>query len=134
MPIEYEIDEGEGLVRTRCVGSFSIDDLIQHSIRVNGDPRFSPGMNTLIDFSKAELVDDVEAISRYVGHSKELAAFRGACRWACLVLDESEADLIWTFNLVVQSRGIPIKTRAFYDEKEALRWLAEAPVSADNRN
>ena len=111
-----------------------MENLIQHSIRVNGDPRFSPGMNTLIDFTEAELNDDVEAVSRYVQHSRELADFRGACRWACVVSDESEADLIWTFNLVVQSRGIPIKTRAFYDEEEALRWLGEASVSAPKKD
>ncbi|MCB1228898.1 MAG: hypothetical protein KDN19_01450 [Verrucomicrobiae bacterium] len=125
VPIEYEIDPGEGLVKVRCSGSFTIDQMIRHSLRVNEDPRFKPGMDTLIDFRHADLADDVEALSRYVDHSSELAQFRGSSRWACLVADEFDSDLIWTFDLVVRSRGIDIKTKAFLDESAALAWLAE---------
>lgn len=125
MPIEYEIDTEAGLVRVHCRGSFTIDQMIQHSQRVNRDPRFVAGMNTLTDLREAELVDEVQAIRRYVDHAAELEKLRGSCRWACLVADEAARDLIWSFNLVARSNGVSIETRAFLEEASALAWLME---------
>ncbi|MCB1061632.1 MAG: hypothetical protein KDN20_01775 [Verrucomicrobiae bacterium] len=125
MAIDYTIDPEANLIRVNQVGSFSIAEMIRHSLRVNEDPAFVPGMNTLTDLRKASLMDEVAAIRKYVDHSAELAEIRGACKWACLVADESALNLIWSFDLVMRERGIPIRTKAFLDEAEALAWLAE---------
>jgi hypothetical protein len=124
MPIHYTIDEAENLIRVTHDGPFTIEEMIRHSQRVNADPRFVPGMNTLTDLREASLADRVEAIREYVAHSAELQKTRGPCRWACLVADEAARDLIDTFDLVARQRGVAIRTRAFRDLAEAEAWVA----------
>ncbi len=123
MAIDYTIDPEANLVRVTHRGEFTIAELIRHSLRVNEDPAFRPGMNTLTDLREAVLVDDVSEIRRYVEHSEELAKYRGACKWACLVPDEAALNLIWSFDLVTKNRGIPIRTRGFLEVADALAWL-----------
>lgn len=125
MPIDYMIDEGARLIRVKQEGPFTIAELIEHSLRVNADPRFSPGMNTLSDLRKAVLADRVEAINDYVNHAAILQQVRGACKWACLVEDETALGLIKMFDLVAGDRGVSIRTRAFLSEEDALAWLTE---------
>ena len=132
MPIDYTIDQDAHLVRVRCVGDLTIDGMIQHSLRVNDDARFIPGMDTLTDMREATLVDDVAAIRNYVDHSAELEQFRGACKWACLVADESAIRVIWSFNLNMSDRGSTIETCGFLEESEALAWLAAKENGQDN--
>jgi len=125
MPIRYTIDPGANLIRVAHEGPFTIAEMIQHSLRVNGDPLFAPGMNTLTDLRQASLADRVDAIREYVEHSAELQKARGPCKWACLVADEAARDLIGFFDLVTHQRGIAIQTKGFLDETEAEAWLAE---------
>jgi len=125
MPIHYTIDVEANLVRVRHEGAFTIEELIRHSLRVNEDPRFEPGMDTLTDLRNATLGGEVEAIREYVEHSAELEKERGPCKWACLVADAPAQDVIWTFDLVARGRGISIRTRGFLSLAEAEAWLAE---------
>ena len=126
MPFTYTIDGTVGLVRVQCEGSFTIDEMIAHSLRVNEDPDFVPGMNTLSDLREAQLVDEVAAVRNYLDHTRELETFRGACRWACLVADLSARNLIWSFDLLLKERGSAIEAKGFLEEDEALAWLSES--------
>ena len=125
VPFTYSIDIEARLVRVRCEGNFTIDEMIRHSLRVNEDPEFVPGMDTLSDLRNAHLIDEVTALRDYLEHTRELEAFRGPCRWACLVADESGRDLIWTFDLLLRERKSAIRTRGFLEEAEALEWLRQ---------
>ena len=127
MAIAYTIEPEANLIRVSYEGSFTIAEMITHSLRVNDDPLFVKGMNTLSDLREARLVDDVSAIRDYVEHAIDLKAVRGACRWACLVADEAGRDMIWSFDLVLRDRGGEIETKGFLDESEALAWLAKRP-------
>lgn len=132
MPFTYSIDVEERLVRVRCDGNFTIDEMIRHSLRVNEDPDFVPGMDTLSDLRNAHLIDEVTALRDYLEHTKQLEQFRGACWWACLVADDSGRDLIWTFDLLLRERNSTIRTKGFLEEEEAMEWLRkkEIPESA----
>jgi len=125
MNAEYEIDPTSNLIRVRWNGAFTIDDMIRHSLRVNGDSKFVPGMNTLVDFREGEFEDNVEELRRYVELTLKLEKVRGPCKWACLADDTFFRDLVWTFDLVLKGRGGAIRSRAFRDEAEALAWLDE---------
>lgn len=123
VPFTYSIDVEERLVRVQCDGNFTIDEMIRHSLRVNEDPDFVPGMDTLSDLRNAHLIDEVTALRDYLEHTKQLEQFRGACWWACLVADESARDLIWTFDLLLRERKSGIRTKGFFKENEAMEWL-----------
>ncbi len=120
---EFEISPDENLIRMHCVGEFTIEELIAHTVRVNEHPDFRPGMDTLGDYREAQWIGDPGAITEYVEHTASLEKIRGNCKWAVLTRDESDQRLIGLFDLVNKRRGIQIETRAFDTEKAAHEWL-----------
>ena len=130
MSLEYSIYPEENLIRMRCAGEFTFEELIAHTERVNADAQFRPGMNTLGDYREARFTGEVSSMSAYVDHTVKLSGIRGKCKWAVLVRDESFKDLIAMFDLVAKKRGVGIETRAFKQEENALAWLMEKPADA----
>jgi hypothetical protein len=123
MPLEYSIDPDANMIRMRCVGDFTFEELVAHTERVNADDRFRPGMNTLGDYREARLVGDISQMHDYLEHSERLYEARGRCKWAIMVADESFKNLVMMFDLVAKQRGVGIETRAFKEESEAEEWL-----------
>ena len=130
MSLEYSIYPEENLIRMRCAGEFTFEELMAHTERVNADGQFRPGMNTLGDYRVAEFTGEVSSMSDYVAHTVKLSGIRGKCKWAVMVPDESFTDLITMFDLVAKQRGVGIETRGFASEEEALAWLKEGPDDA----
>ena len=125
MSFEYTIYPEENLIRMKCSGDFTIPELMEHTLRVNQDPKFQPGMNTLGDYLDAHWVGEVQEMSDYLEHTEMLEKVRGKCRWAILLRTDGGRKLIEMYNLMVRERGIQIETRAFTSEQEALAWLSE---------
>jgi hypothetical protein len=63
MSLDYRIYPEENLIRMRCVGDFTFEELIAHTERVNADARFRKGMNTLGDYSEASFVGQISTMS-----------------------------------------------------------------------
>jgi hypothetical protein len=131
MSLEYSIYPEENLIRMRCAGEFTFDELIAHTERVNADEQFRPGMNTLGDYREARFTGEVSSMSDYVDHTVKLSGIRGKCKWAVMVRDESFKDLIAMFYLGAKKRGVGIETRAFRQEENALAWLRAEPDDAE---
>ncbi|MEM7144859.1 MAG: hypothetical protein AAF591_06965 [Verrucomicrobiota bacterium] len=125
MSFEFKVYPEENLIRMRCEGAFTFEELIAHTERVNADPEFRPGMNTLGDYREASLAGEISGMSDYVDHTVKLGEVRGSCKWAVIVPDESFTDVIRMYDLVSRQRGVDIETRAFCEEDEALAWLKE---------
>jgi len=52
MPIDYQIDPGRHLIRTRCIGSLTFDEVVAHFRALEADPRIPDPLDVLLDFSE----------------------------------------------------------------------------------
>jgi len=58
MPIPYQIDHKESLIRTKCVGKVSLEDVLGHFDDLERDPHCPRSLDVLLDFSDLETVPD----------------------------------------------------------------------------
>ena len=123
MGFEYSIHPGENLIRMRCEGEFYAGDLFAHTERVNADPLFRPGMDTLGDYREAEFADDASAMADILRQTESLSKIRGKCRWAVIAPDSDFIRMVKLFAMVTKKRGAGIESRAFRTEEEAMAWI-----------
>jgi len=71
MPVRYQIDKANGLIRTRCVGDVTVQEVVDHFQTLAQDPDCPDYLDVLLDLSKQtslpqsdELREVTEAIRR----------------------------------------------------------------------
>ncbi|MGE5647557.1 MAG: STAS/SEC14 domain-containing protein [Acidobacteriota bacterium] len=52
MPITYRIDRSTGIIRTKCAGVVTLEDVLGHLRALESDPECPPRLDVLLDFSE----------------------------------------------------------------------------------
>lgn len=122
MPIQYEIDEDRGVVRTTASGRLTDEELLEHKRALLDDPRFRPGMAELSDVRGVdELAVTPAGIAEAAQFDESHSDHFGSHRLALLV----PTDLVFGMGRMYEQRtdGNTGGVQIFRDEAEALRWL-----------
>ena len=122
MPIEYQIDHDWELVRTRCSGAVSLQDVIEHFDKLEQDRERPPRLHVLLLLDELETAprsDELQAVARRIN---KLTTLRfGLC---AIVVDR---DLIYgiarVFAALAESRFEAMQV--FRSVTAAEAWLAE---------
>jgi hypothetical protein len=122
--VEFEFHPEQGLVRIRFSGALKgpeTRDTVRALVR---DPRYTTGMNGLVDLHSVEAVElfgeDVRGGARMV--SRIGAAFAGS-RWAFVASSDPAFGVSRQFELMLADPRFEV--RAFRTIEEAERWLRE---------
>ena len=128
MPIRYEILPD--LVRLEISGIMDAAEIFAFYEAVANDPAHRPGTPMLVD---ARNVTDAAPFRALEGTAREATRtpmFSAPTKAAALVSSS------WMFGIVRQWAAIssdsPLVTHPFYDEVEALAWLAEPINNRDS--
>jgi hypothetical protein len=128
VPIRYEIQPD--LVRLEISGIMDAAEIFAFFEAIAKDPKHRPGTPMLVD---ARNVTDAAPFRALEGTAREATRtpiFSAPTKSAALVSSS------WMFGIVRQwaamSSDSPLVTRPFYDEVEALRWLAEPIANRDS--
>ena len=123
MEITYKIDKEKGTIFMKAQGDISIEDLIAFEKNLLKDPLFEAGLNSFVDFSKAQSTHDVdiEKIKMSLEYIESIQDKRGRCKWAIY----APYDYLYTFWLIFEglSDKLNIEAKVFKDKEEAKTWL-----------
>ena len=121
MPIEYEIDRSRNLLRTRCVGETTLDEVLKHFTDLRGDPTLPPQINVLLDLTALTSAPERDQLRAVVGEIKTLGS---SLRWGVLAI-VARTDLMFGMSRIL---GVFVEdaftgTSVFRQVREAERWL-----------
>ena len=122
MPVTYDIDRSSGIIRTRCVGVVTVEDVVSHFEELVRDPECPRHLDVLLDLSEmtssptsAKLRTAAEAVRGV----RDRVQF-GAC--AILVSTDALHGSAMIFE-VLAARSFQI-SRIFRERSEAEAFLA----------
>jgi len=123
MPFAYTIDGDNNVINLWITGTFSEGHIRENIARVNADPKFRKGLNTLADISDARVDIGYQQMRQFARYTETLHEVRGECKWA--ILAPTDADVSYGMSRMLEaltdSPGIHIRT--FRLRAKALRWL-----------
>jgi hypothetical protein len=62
MPVDYQIDASERLIRTRCTGAVSLAEVVAHFRALEADPLLPDQLDVLLDFSELTTFPDSDQV------------------------------------------------------------------------
>jgi hypothetical protein len=128
MPVEYEIEAGRDLLRTRCVGAVTFAEVLGHFRSLEADPALPKRLDVLLDLGEITALpeaDQVEAIADAAGRLKEKVAWRRCAIFA-------PRDVVYGVSRMFAAISEPHfrETMVFRRLADAERWL-DASGAAD---
>lgn len=122
MPVTYEIDRERGLIRTRCTGAVSFDEVMEHFRVLEREPGLPRRLDVLLDLSGIATVPDSDQI---VHVAKQLEKLLEKVRWRhCAIV--ATRDLVFGISRVfeVRAENAFTATQVFREMAAAETWLA----------
>ena len=120
MPIDYEIEDG--LLRTRCVGDVTWDEVMAHFDELVADPLRPPELDVLLDMSAMESLPSTDQIKGVASRMQEIGAVRFR---ACAIVAANDALFGMVRMLEVFAERVFSQTMVFRELPPAERWLEE---------
>jgi hypothetical protein len=130
MPIRYEVNSAERVVRIEVRGSVGVTEVLDHLERLAADPSITPGMAALVDvrgLTRVPSLEEGEAMTR--GFGVGYGRFAGSRR-AFIVESTVMFGAVRQFAVTAQRWGVEIAP--FVDESAALRWIREEDLPASD--
>ena len=130
MPIHYQIDPARHLIRTRCVGPLTFDEVVAHFRVLEADPRIPDPLDVLLDFSELTNFPDHDQVRSVAREVREL---RSKIVWRNLAI-VAPRDLAFGIARMFEMISEPSfrATMVFRAQADAERWIekAEAPLAS----
>jgi hypothetical protein len=122
MPVTYEIDKTNGIIRTRCIGAVTIEEVVDHFRVLEQDPECPDRVNVLLDLSDETSVPTKDNLQTVVG---EISRIRGRVQFgACAVIACTDALFGMLRMFEVFAEPCFREIRVFRKASEAKAWLA----------
>jgi hypothetical protein len=131
MPVTYAIDPTKKLIRTRCAGPITLQEVIDHFHTLGQDPTCPDRLDVLLDVSEAQSLPQSAQIR---GVSEALGKLRKKVRFgACAIVASSDAffGMMRVFEAMSQEYFRVI--RVFRAAPEAEEWLRSQQMPAGRR-
>jgi hypothetical protein len=128
MPVQYRIDNTEGMIRTKCFGEVTLEEVLGHFQELKNDPACPSRLDVLLDLSECLSAAD-SAQLRTVSHA--IASIRERVQFdACAIVAPS--DFLFgigrMFEVFAEERFRV--THVFRSCAEAEGWLSSQPSCA----
>ena len=124
MPIDYDIDETQGLVVAKGSGVITPDEVVAHLDELAADSRYQPPMKKLIDYREVTNMryteDDTWAVARKKEHTDFFKDER------CAFVSPGDATFATTRVHQTLANKTNDNTAVFRTYEEAVEWLGIA--------
>lgn len=122
MAVTYEIDRRERVIRTRCVGDVSLEEVLGHFRALEADPGCPDALDVVLDLTEIESKPDAGDLRQVAG---EMARVRDRVRFgACAIVVGSEV-IFGASRMYVSVAGECFReAQVFRTGAEAEKWLA----------
>ncbi len=117
MPVTYTIDAKQRLIRTRCVGNVTYDEVAAHFQSLLVDPEVPEYLDVLLDLSELGSLPETRQLENI---TREVQKTRVKLRFGvCAIVAQRDA-------LFGMMRMFEVVARAYFREIRAFRVMAEA--------
>jgi hypothetical protein len=123
MPVLYDIDVPNGLIRTRCVGDVTLEEVLEHFKTLAQDPECPDHLDVLLDLSEETSLprsDELREVAWAIRKIQGRVQFR-----ACAVVTRTNALYGMLRVFQVFTEGLFGEFQVFRSAEEAGAWLAE---------
>src|SRR5215468_1712388 len=130
MPVTYRIDTTDRIIRTRCVGEVTIEEVIEHFRELERDPEGVGLLDVLLDLTEQTSIPKREYLHQI---THEIWRIREKVRFGiCAVAAGTDAlfGMLRMFEVFAEKQFHEI--RVFRTTGEAAAWLAaHRPATSD---
>ena len=122
MPVTYSIDKAQRIIRTKCAGFVTLDQVVDHFRMLEQDPVCPGKLDVLLDLSETTSLPEstqLKLVSEEIGRVRTRVQF-GAC--AIVANRDALFGMARMFEVFAAERFRA--TRVFRTHGEAEAWLA----------
>lgn len=131
MPITYQIDVNQRLIRTTAVGQVTPKDVINHFWALARDAQFPERPDVFLDVSGVESIPSTQELSIVVGEMKRVGDKLRFGTCAILASRDALFGMMRMFEALAEE--FFRETRTFRDAAEAELWLATLRSHAEHK-
>ena len=129
MPVIYQIDGDERLIRTRCIGDVTFAEVVDHFHALQGDPDCAGAIDVLLDLSEASSIPTPNQLRSIDVEIQGMSKIQfGAC--AVVATREVLYGMSRMFETVAAERFRSM--HVFRGVVEAEDWLRSGPASGSS--
>jgi hypothetical protein len=128
MPILFQIEHSKALIRTKCVGNVTLEEVLAHFDELASTPNCPPMLDVLLDFSELESVPgsgDLMAVADRMRRVASRVKFG-----ACAIVAKSDVIFGIARMYTVYAEPHFRTTRVFREFLQAEFWLQSARQNA----
>jgi hypothetical protein len=128
MPVTYQIDKASNIIRTKCIGLVTIEEVIDHFRVLAQDPDCPDYLDVLLDLSEATTIptkENLREVSRVISSVEGTVQF-GIC--AIVACTDVLYGMLRMFEVFAE-KGFR-ETRVFRTTEGAEAWLASRRATA----
>jgi hypothetical protein len=121
MPVTYRIGKADRIIRTRCEGPVTLDEVIDHFRELGKDPECPAHPDVLLDLRRATVEpksDQLRVVSEHIGRMRDKVQFE-----VCAILVSTDTFLGIAMVFEVFAVKYFRTTKVFREPDEALAWL-----------
>lgn len=129
MPVTYKIEADKKAIRTKCIGSVTLDEVVNRFRTLQQDPDCPDSLNVFLDLSEVDSLPETGQISIVIDEVKKLRGGRvsfGAC--AILATRDAVFGMMRVFEVMGEDYFRVMRTFRIANEAEA--WLVSQQPSA----
>ena len=122
MPVTYQIDKANRIIRTRCTGAVTIEEVIDHFRALEQDSDCPDRVDVLLDLSEQTSIPKKENLQEVTGQIRRI---RGRVQFgACAIVASTDALYGMLRMFEVFAEQYFRKSCVFRTASEAEAWLA----------
>ena len=124
MPIDYEWDKKNSLIRTRLWGEVTDEDINAHTLKLFRDTRLTPPLLEIIDTHDVDKLNITSQSLKNIadGARVNLEKFAGH-RTAIVAATDVIFGMARMYEILSDVAGSPVKIAAFRNIEDAIAWL-----------
>jgi hypothetical protein len=117
VPVTYQIDKANRIIRTRCTGPVTIEEVVEHFRVLERDPDCPDRVDVLLDLSEQTSVPKKENLQEV---TREIRRIRGRVQFGiCAIVACTDA----LFGML---RMLEVFAEQYFRESRVLRTVSEA--------
>ena len=121
MPVTYQIDLAKNLIRTRCIGDVTPEEVAAHFRELSQDRNRPKHLNVLLDLTEETSLPEKEDLLGVSLHISDL--FDSAQFGACAIVADNDALFGMMRMFEVLANEYFVVTHVFRELAEAESWL-----------
>ena len=123
MPVTYQIDKANKLIRTKCTGAVTLAEVIDHFRVLEQDPNCPDQLDVLLDLSEVTSIPDRGNLQDV---TREISRIRGRVQFgACAIVACTDVLFGMLRMFEVFAEECFRETSVFRTESQAETWLSQ---------